>query len=126
MFNTPNTFGIFALDCMLAWLERQGGVTSIHTQNLHKANNIYQILESSDFWKPHADTNSRSIMNITWRLNSVELESLFVTEAEQQGLKGLKGHRSVGGLRASIYNACPVSSVEALVSFMKDFEQRHG
>ena len=126
MFNTPNTFGIFALDRMLAWLERQGGVNSIHNQNRLKANNIYQVLDASEFWKPHAETNSRSIMNITWRLNSVELENLFVTEADRQGLKGLKGHRSVGGLRASIYNACPVSSVDTLVSFMMDFEQRHG
>ena len=126
MFNTPNTFGIFALERMLAWLDRQGGVDTIHTQNIQKATQIYATLDSSDFWQPHADTNSRSIMNITWRLKNTNLESVFVSEANEQGLKGLKGHRSVGGLRASIYNACPVDSVNALVDFMQDFERRHG
>ena len=126
MFNTPNTFGIFALDRMLAWLERQGGVPAIHTQNIEKANRIYNILDSSDFWVPHAQKDSRSLMNITWKIQNPELEVVFLTEAETAGLKGLKGHRSVGGLRASIYNACPLESVEALASFMQGFEQRHG
>ena len=126
MFNTPNTFGIFALERMLAWLDRQGGVDAIHTQNINKAGQIYAVLDNSDFWQPHADANSRSIMNITWRLKNTNLESVFISEANEQGLKGLKGHRSVGGLRASIYNACPVKSVNALVDFMQDFERRHG
>ena len=126
MFNTPNTFGIFALDRMLAWLERQGGVSAIYTQNQEKAKRIYDILDGSDFWKPHADTDSRSLMNITWKIHNAELESVFLQEANAHDLKGLKGHRSVGGLRASIYNACPLESVDALVSFMKSFEERHG
>ena len=126
MFNTPNTFGIFALDRMLAWLERQGGVSAIHTQNMEKANRIYSILDGSDFWVPYAQTNSRSLMNITWKIQDSTLEATFLTECDAQGLKGLKGHRSVGGLRASIYNACSLESVEALASFMQDFEQRHG
>lgn len=126
MFNTPNTFGIFALDRMLAWLERQGGVSTIHAQNQAKAKRIYDILDCSDFWLPHAKENSRSIMNITWKIHNTELESIFLQEADAGGLKGLKGHRSVGGLRASIYNACSPNSVEALAEFMQDFEQRHG
>ncbi len=126
MFNTPNTFGIFALDRMLAWLERQGGVDAIHAKNTQKANRIYNLLDGSDFWQAHADTDSRSLMNITWRIHNSDLESAFLAEAESHNLKGLKGHRSVGGLRASIYNACSVESVETLASFMQDFEQRHG
>ena len=126
MFNTPNTFGIFALDRMLAWLERQGGVQPMHQQNQHKAQLIYQTLDSSAFWIPHAQKDSRSIMNITWRLQNPELEQIFVAEAEKINLKGLKGHRSVGGIRASIYNACPVESVQALVEFMNDFVARYG
>ena len=126
MFNTPNTFGIFALDRMLAWLERQGGVSEIYVQNKAKAKRIYDILDGSEFWLPHANMNSRSIMNITWKIHNTELESTFLQESDAAGLKGLKGHRSVGGLRASIYNACSPNSVETLAEFMQDFEQRHG
>ena len=126
MFNTPNTFGIFALDRMLAWLERQGGVSAINAQNKAKAKRIYDILDGSDFWLPHANMNSRSIMNITWKIHNTELESTFLQESDAASLKGLKGHRSVGGLRASIYNACSPNSVEALAEFMQDFERRHG
>ena len=126
MFNTPNTFGIFALDRMLAWLERQGGVAAIHAQNTAKANRIYNILDGSDFWQPHAQKTSRSMMNVTWKITDAQLESVFLQESDATGLKGLKGHRSVGGLRASIYNACSPTSVEALAEFMQDFEQRHG
>ena len=98
MFNTPNTFGIFALDRMLAWLERQGGVDAINRQNKTKAESIYTVLDSSEFWVPHAEKNSRSIMNITWRLADTDLEAVLLQEADKQHLKGLKGHRSVGGL----------------------------
>ena len=126
MFNTPNTFGIFALDRMLAWLERQGGVSAIYTQNSAKAKRIYDILDGSDFWVPHANENSRSMMNITWKISNPKLEGIFLKESDAVGLKGLKGHRSVGGLRASIYNACSPNSVEALAEFMQDFERRHG
>lgn len=125
MFNTPNTFGIFALDCMLEWLEQKGGVSVIQKENAHKAKLIYDVLDSSDFWVPHAQKDSRSKMNITWRLQNAELEKLFLKDAEANHLEGLKGHRSVGGIRASIYNACPTESVETLVDFMKDFANRH-
>ena len=126
MFNTPNTFGIFALDRMLAWLEKQGGVDAINVQNKNKANLIYNTLDSSEFWTPHAKKDSRSIMNITWKLPNSELESKFINEAKEAGLEGLKGHRSVGGIRASIYNACPTKSVKHLVEFMNDFADRNG
>ena len=126
MFNTPNTFGIFALERMLSWLEDQGGVKAISKINSQKAEKIYRELDSTDFWTPHAQTNSRSLMNITWRAPTEEAERIFVAEAARNGLRGLKGHRSVGGIRASIYNACGMESVDALVDFMRDFVIRHG
>ena len=87
---------------------------------------IYDVLDSSSFYKAHADKNSRSLMNITWRLPNEELEKKFVAEAAANQMSGLKGHRSVGGIRASIYNAMPVEGVEALVAFMKEFERKNG
>lgn len=126
MFNTPNTFGIFALERVLAWVERQGGLDVIAKQNEKKSALLYAELDSSDFWKPHARKDSRSQMNVTWRLSNSELESIFIKKAEKANLMGLKGHRSVGGIRASIYNACPLKSVEELISFMKDFRASHG
>ncbi|MEL6346036.1 MAG: 3-phosphoserine/phosphohydroxythreonine transaminase [Myxococcota bacterium] len=126
MFNTPNTFGIFALDRVLAWVESRGGVDAMAEQNLAKAGLIYNELEQSDFWRIYAQKGSRSIMNPTWFTPTTDTDRLFVSQAAEAGLKALKGHRSVGGLRASIYNACPIESVEVLVDFMKDFEKRHG
>jgi len=125
LFNTPNTFGIFALERMLAWLEGLGGVSEIEKQNTKKSTMLYQILDNSDFWKPYAERRSRSQMNVTWKITDPSLESVFVEEASAAGLHGLKGHRSVGGLRASIYNACPLESVEALVDFMHQFETKN-
>ncbi len=124
LFNTPNTFGIFALERMLSWLTDLGGVAAIEKQNQIKAQKIYDAL-AHPMWSLHAEKESRSLMNITWRGPTEELESLFIKEAEKEGLKGLKGHRSVGGIRASIYNACPTSSVEALVSFIESFSRAH-
>ena len=126
MFNTPNTFGIFALERMLAWLQGLGGVSAIAETNQQKADALYGVLDSSDFWVPHAAKNSRSLMNVTWRIQQQQLESVFIEEAEKAGLKALKGHRSVGGIRASIYNACPLESVQALCEFMTNFERNHG
>lgn len=125
MFNTPNTFGIFALERMLAWLEDLGGVDVIEQENNAKADLIYQELDSSDFWKPHAHPLARSKMNITWKLSQTELETVFLKEAAQHGLLALKGHRSVGGIRASLYNACRLNSAQALADFMSDFRNRH-
>ncbi len=126
MFNTPNTFGVFALERVLAWLEDLGGLAVMAERNREKAALLYDELDRTDFWRPHAERDSRSLMNVTWRCADPELEPVFVKEADAAGLVALKGHRSVGGLRASIYNACPRESVEALVDFMRDFERRHG
>ena len=96
----------------------------IFPEKIHiaKSNLLYEELDRSDFWKPHAEKDSRSVMNVTWRLPNIKLEEKFLEEAMIAGLGGLKGHRSVGGIRASLYNGCPIESVEALVSFMRDFE----
>ena len=126
MFNTPNTFGIYALDRVLAWVEESGGVAAMAARNTDKADLLYAELDRSDFWRPHAQTDSRSQMNVTWRTPSPELDTAFVAAALEAGLSGLKGHRSVGGIRASIYNACERASVQALVDFMKEFERTQG
>jgi phosphoserine aminotransferase len=125
MFNTPNTSGIYVLDRVFAWVERNGGLDGAIERNRAKANLLYGQLDSSDFWKPHATEHSRSVMNVTWRLADENLETAFLVQADGIGMGGLKGHRSVGGIRASMYNGCPMESVEALVSFMQDFEGQH-
>jgi len=125
LFNTPNTFGIFVLDQVFKWLEDNGGLDGSIARNRAKANLLYQELDRSDFWVPHAEMNSRSVMNVTWKLANSELEPVFLEEAMAAGMGGLKGHRSVGGVRASLYNGCPLESVVALVAFMQDFESRH-
>ncbi|MBD61056.1 MAG: 3-phosphoserine/phosphohydroxythreonine transaminase [Euryarchaeota archaeon] len=125
MFNTPNTSGIFVLDRVLAWMERNGGLDGAVSRNSDKASLLYHQLDSSDFWRPHASKESRSLMNVTWRLANENLEGSFLEEATKAGMGGLKGHRSVGGIRASMYNGCPMDSVEALVAFMEEFENRH-
>ncbi|MFT4975959.1 MAG: phosphoserine aminotransferase [Myxococcota bacterium] len=126
MFNTPNTFGIFALDRVLSWIEDHGGVTAMEARNLAKSSALYTEIDRTDFWQGYVAEGSRSIMNPTWGSPSAALDKTFVSEAADAGLLGLKGHRSVGGLRASIYNACELSSVQALIGFMQDFERRHG
>ena len=125
LFNTPNTFGIFVLDQVFKWLEENGGLEGSIARNRAKANLLYQELDRTDFWAPHAHKDSRSVMNVTWRLSNQELEPTFLQEAEAAGLGGLKGHRSVGGIRASLYNGCPMESVVALVDFMREFSARH-
>ena len=95
-------------------------------RNTAKADLLYAELDRSAFWRPHAAKDSRSQMNVTWRLGTEELETKFVADASKAGLKGLKGHRSAGGLRASLYNALDLASVEALVGFMREFERTHG
>ena len=125
LFNTPNTFGIFVLDQVFKWLEENGGLEGSIARNRAKANLLYQELDRTDFWAPHAHMDSRSVMNVTWRLSNQELEPIFLQEAEAAGLGGLKGHRSVGGIRASLYNGCPMESVVALVDFMREFSTRY-
>jgi phosphoserine aminotransferase len=95
-------------------------------ETTEKARLVYDAIDSTSFYRGHADSDCRSIMNVTFRLPSEELEKKFTSEATAQGLDGLKGHRSVGGIRASIYNAFPRAGVEALVSFMRDFERKNG
>ncbi len=127
LYNTPPTFGIYMIGLIGKWLEKQGGVKAIEQQNRRKAAKIYEVIDRSEgFYQGHADTAFRSLMNVTFRCRDEALESLFVEESSKEGLSGLKGHRSVGGLRASIYNAVPEASIEALTSFMRDFAQRHG
>lgn len=126
MYNTPNTFGIFALDRVLAWIEELGGASAMAARNQAKADLLYAEIDRTDFWTGYVRKQDRSLMNPTWHTRSHELDMTFVAEAAEAGLMALKGHRSLGGLRASIYNACELSSVQALVDFMQDFERRHG
>ena len=125
LFNTPNTFGIFVLDCVFKWLEENGGIDGSIARNRAKSALLYGELDRTNFWVPHANNDARSVMNVTWRCANEALESVFLTESAAAGLGGLKGHRSVGGIRASMYNGCPIESVEALVEFMQGFEARH-
>jgi phosphoserine aminotransferase len=126
LYNTPNTFGIFVLERVFAWLEANGGLDGSIARNQTKAGVLYNELDRSGFWRPHAARDARSVMNVTWRLPSEELEERFVKEAKAAGLDGLKGHRSVGGIRASLYNYLPLESVQALATFMAEFERTNG
>ena len=126
LYNTPNTWGIYIFGLVCKWLKENGGLAAMERENDAKAQLIYDAIDATDFYRGHADVDCRSTMNVTFRLPVEELEKKFVVEATTQGLDGLKGHRSVGGIRASIYNAFPREGCEALVSFMKDFERRNG
>lgn len=126
LYNTPNTWGIYILNLVCRWLKERGGLEGIHRENEAKAKLIYDAIDATDFYRGHAAPENRSLMNITFRLPSEELEKQFVKEATAARLDGLKGHRSVGGLRASVYNAFPREGCEALVSFMREFERKNG
>jgi phosphoserine aminotransferase len=126
LYNTPPCFGIYIVGLVMKWLVGLGGLEAIKKINDRKASKIYAQMDSSGFYRGHAEKDSRSIMNLTFRLPSEELEEKFAKEAKAAGLDGLKGHRSVGGMRASIYNAFPEDGVDALVSFMKEFEKKNG
>lgn len=127
MLNTPNTWGIYIISLVCDWLKQKGGLAAMEKLNEEKARVLYDAIDSSDgYYSGHAEKSARSLMNVTFRLPSEELEKQFCSEATAQGLDGLKGHRSVGGIRASIYNAFPKEGVEALVGFMKDFAQKNG
>jgi phosphoserine aminotransferase len=127
LYNTPPTFAIYVVGLVLRWLVETGGLAAAGKRNEAKAAALYARIDSSDgFYRGHARPDSRSSMNVTFRLQTEDLEKAFLKEAQAEGLSGLKGHRSVGGLRASIYNACPVESVEALATFMSDFHKRRG
>lgn len=125
--NTPNTWGIYIIGLVCDWLNEQGGIPAMQKRNEEKAGILYKCIDSSDgFYRGHAEKNCRSLMNVTFRMSSPELDEKFCSEAEAIGLDGLRGHRSVGGIRASIYNAFPREGVEALVQFMGEFAARNG
>jgi phosphoserine aminotransferase len=126
LYNTPNTWGIYLINLVCKWIKEKGGLQRMEQENEEKAKLLYDAIDASDFYRGHADVDCRSIMNVTYRLPAEDLEKKFTAEATALGLDGLKGHRSVGGIRASIYNAFPREGVEALVSFMKDFERKNG
>ena len=127
LYNTPNVFGIYIINLVCKWLKGLGGLDGMYKINKEKADILYKCIdESGGFYKGHADKDSRSLMNITFNLATEDLEKKLVGEATAAGFDGLKGHRSVGGLRASIYNAFPKKGVEDLVSFMKDFQKKNG
>jgi phosphoserine aminotransferase len=126
LYNTPPVFAVYLMEKVLRWLDRLGGIPAIQAHNEAKAKKLYDRIDATDFYRGTAEPASRSKMNVTYRLPSEELEKRFVDEAKANGLQALKGHRSVGGIRASIYNACPLEAVEALVSFMDEFERRNG
>ncbi|WP_041623097.1 3-phosphoserine/phosphohydroxythreonine transaminase [Spirochaeta thermophila] len=126
LYNTPPCYAIYMVGLVLEWVERQGGVQAMYERNLEKAELLYRFLDESDLFTTKVEPAYRSLMNVPFFLPTEELTATFLEEAEERGLVNLKGHRSVGGLRASIYNAMPKEGVEALVAFMKDFERRYG
>ena len=126
MYNTPPCFGIYLMGLVAKWALDEGGLPAISQRNERKAAALYAEIDRTGFYRGTADKSSRSLMNLTFRLPNEELEKAFVKESTAAGLDGLKGHRSVGGMRASIYNAFPEEGVEALVSFMKEFERKNG
>jgi phosphoserine aminotransferase len=127
-YNTPPTFAIDVLALVTRWLRDEvGGLEAMHRRNREKAALLYASIDASDgFYRGHADPGARSLMNVTFRLPEPGLDTAFVEAAADQGLLELRGHRSVGGIRASVYNAMPLEGVRALRGFMDDFRTRHG
>ncbi len=125
-FNTPPTFSIYMMCLVTDWLKEQGGVAAIEKRNVAKAQSLYEAIDKSDFYRGTANPSDRSDMNVCFKLAEEELEKKFIAEASAQGLIGLKGHRSVGGIRASIYNAMPTEGVTTLIEYMAEFERTNG
>lgn len=125
LYNTPPAYGIYICGLVFKWLKAQGGLAAMKVRNEEKAALLYDFLDQSSLFKATARKEDRSIMNVPFITGSDELDALFVAEAKNHGIESIKGHRSVGGMRASIYNAMPKEGVEALVSFMKEFESNH-
>lgn len=126
MYNTPPCFGIYTLQLVLKWLEEEiGGLDKMEAHNIKKAGLLYDFIDNSNFYRATAEKGSRSLMNVTFRLPSEEMEKKFIAKATENSLGGLKGHRSVGGCRASIYNATTMEAVEALVNFMESFAKEN-
>ena len=126
MYNTPPVFSIYIMRLVMKWLLKEGGLAAIDKHNARKADKLYAEIDRTGFYRAHAQKDSRSRMNVTFRLPSEDLEKKFAKEATAAGLDGLQGHRSVGGMRASIYNAFPEAGIDALVEFMKAFESKNG
>lgn len=126
LYNTPPVFSIYMLNLVSEWLEAQGGLSAMHAHNTKQADSVYALLDAyPNFYRGHARSDSRSLMNLTFTLPSVDLEKAFLAEAETHQLMSLKGHRSVGGIRASLYNACPNEAIDALTAFMQAFYEQH-
>jgi phosphoserine aminotransferase len=126
MYNTPPTYSIYMAGLVFAWLQRQGGIAAMEVQNIAKARALYHAIDSSNLYVNHVHPDCRSRMNVPFFLRNETLNDAFLAEASAAGLLQLKGHKSVGGMRASIYNAMPLAGVQALVSYMRDFELRRG
>ena len=125
MYNTPPTYGIYIAGLVFQWLKRQGGVAAMEQKNIAKAKLLYDYLDSTDFYENRVEKGSRSRMNVPFFLKDESLNAAFLADAKANGLLQLKGHKSVGGMRASIYNAMPMEAVQALVSFMQEFARQH-
>lgn len=126
LFNTPPTFAWYVTDLVLAWMQQQGGVAALAARNQRKAETLYQLIDASGFWRNKVAPELRSWMNVPFQCVDSTLDAVFLQQAEADGMLGLKGHRAVGGMRASIYNAMPLASVQQLAEFMREFERRHG
>ena len=125
LYNTPNCFSIYVCGKVFKWIKNNGGLKAMQEKNIKKANVLYDYLDSQDFYIAPTLKDSRSIMNVTFKTKSKELDDLFVAQAKENNIVNIKGHRSVGGMRASIYNAMPIEGVEALVEFMKKFAEEN-
>jgi phosphoserine aminotransferase len=126
MLNTPPTFGIYLAGLTFKWLLALGGLVEIEKRNVRKSSLLYDLLDQTEFYRCPVRKEDRSRMNIAFTLRDATLDEVFLKETKSHGLSELKGHRSVGGMRASIYNAMPLAGVQTLVEFMRDFERRHG
>ena len=126
LYNTPPCFSIYILGLVLKQMIKEGGLEPVILKNDKKAALLYSVIDGTGFYKATAHPEHRSSMNVTFRLANEDLENRFIREAESIGMCGLKGHRSVGGIRASIYNAFPFEGVSKLVDFMKEFERKNG
>ncbi|HYR02272.1 MAG TPA: aminotransferase class V-fold PLP-dependent enzyme, partial [Syntrophobacteria bacterium] len=127
LHNTPPCFAVYTVQLVMKWLEEDvGGLARMEELNREKAKLLYDLLDQTNFYRGTAEKESRSLMNITFRLPSESLEDLFLSQASRQGFVGLKGHRSVGGCRASLYNAVSLEAVQALVNFMAEFAGKRG
>jgi phosphoserine aminotransferase len=126
MYNTPPTYAIYIAGLVFRWIEAQGGLAAMEATNRAKAALLYGYLDTTGFYRAPVARDCRSLMNVPFKLHDDALDAAFLKGAEERGMVQLKGHRSVGGMRASIYNAMPIAGVQALVAYMKEFEARHG